>query len=35
MEPHAALALVAAERGPGCPQTIEQRLAVLGWEDGR
>ncbi len=35
MEPHAALARVAAERGPGCPQTIEQRLAVLGWEDGR
>jgi protein-tyrosine phosphatase len=34
-EPRDALARVAASRGLGCPQTLEQRLAVLDWEPGR
>jgi protein-tyrosine phosphatase len=34
-EPGVALERIAAARGPGCPQTLEQRLAVLGWEPGR
>ena len=34
-EPRAALGRVAKERGLGCPQTLEQRLLVLGWERGR
>jgi len=34
-EPGAALARIAETRGLGCPQTLEQRLAILGWEPGR
>ena len=34
-EPGVALERIAEARGPGCPQTLEQRLAVLGWERGR
>jgi len=33
--PRAALAKIAETRGLGCPQTIEQRLMVLGWGPGR
>jgi len=33
--PSAALAKIAEARGLGCPQTLEQRLMVLGWEKGR
>jgi protein-tyrosine phosphatase len=33
--PGDALAQIAAARGLGCPQTIEQRLAILDWEAGR
>lgn len=33
--PQEALARVAEKRGLGCPQTLEQRLAILGWERGR
>jgi len=35
LDPHAALARIAEERGLGCPQTLEQRLLVLGWTPGR
>lgn len=31
---HAALARIAETRGPGCPQTLEQRLAILAWQTG-
>jgi protein-tyrosine phosphatase len=34
-EPRDALARVAGARGLGCPQTLEQRLAVLDWAPGR
>jgi protein-tyrosine phosphatase len=34
-EPRDALARVADVRGLGCPQTLEQRLAILDWEPGR
>ena len=34
-DPHAALERVAQERGPGCPQTVEQRLAILDWAQFR
>jgi len=34
-EPHAALAKIAETRGLGCPQTLEQRLMILGWAPGR
>jgi protein-tyrosine phosphatase len=34
-EPREALSRIAEARGLGCPQTLEQRLAILGWEDGR
>ncbi len=34
-EPRRALARIAEARGLGCPQTLEQRLAILGWESGR
>lgn len=34
-QPEAALARIAEQRGPGCPQTVEQRLAILGWENAR
>ena len=30
-EPHDALERIAQARGPGCPQTVEQRLAILDW----
>jgi protein-tyrosine phosphatase len=33
--PREALTKVADARGLGCPQTLEQRLAILGWERGR
>jgi len=29
-----ALASIAEARGAGCPQTLEQRLLVLGWRPG-
>ncbi len=35
LDPKAALAKIAQARGLGCPQTLEQRLLVLGWEAGR
>jgi len=35
LDPRAALAKIAEARGLGCPQTLEQRLLVLGWEAGR
>jgi protein-tyrosine phosphatase len=34
-DPQHALATIAEARGLGCPQTLEQRLLVLGWEAGR
>jgi protein-tyrosine phosphatase len=34
-DPNAALARIAEARGLGCPQTLEQRAFVLGWEAGR
>ena len=34
-DPQSALATIAEARGAGCPQTLEQRLLVLGWERGR
>jgi len=34
-DPRDALARIAENRGLGCPQTLEQRLLVLGWEAGR
>lgn len=33
-EPQAALARIAETRGLGCPQTLEQRLTILGWKPG-
>jgi len=33
-EPKEALRLIAELRGLGCPQTLEQRLMVLGWPAG-
>jgi hypothetical protein len=33
--PKVALARIAETRGLGCPQTLEQRLVILGWEAGR
>ena len=35
LDPKDALAKIAEARGLGCPQTLEQRLLVLGWEAGR
>ena len=35
LDPRAALARIAEVRGLGCPQTLEQRLVILGWETGR
>jgi protein-tyrosine phosphatase len=35
LEPRAALDRIAKARGLGCPQTLEQRLLVLAWEQGR
>ena len=33
--PNEALARIAEARGLGCPQTLEQRMLVLGWQAGR
>jgi protein-tyrosine phosphatase len=33
-DPRDALARIAETRGLGCPQTLEQRLTVLGWKIG-
>jgi len=35
MAPNVALARIAESRGLGCPQTLEQRLLVLGWQAGQ
>jgi hypothetical protein len=35
LEPRAALARIAETRGLGCPQTLEQRLLILDWRQGR
>jgi len=35
LDPRLALDRIADARGAGCPQTLEQRLLVLGWEAGR
>jgi protein-tyrosine phosphatase len=32
LDPRDALAQIAAARGAGCPQTLQQRLLVLGWQ---
>lgn len=34
LEPEEALRRVADARGRGCPQTLEQRTLVLGWQHG-
>ena len=34
VDPQEALRRVADARGLGCPQTLEQRRVVLGWEPG-
>lgn len=34
-EPRDALARIADARGLGCPQTLEQHLAILSWKPGR
>jgi protein-tyrosine phosphatase len=33
--PNDALTRIAEARGVGCPQTLEQRLVVLGWQPGQ
>lgn len=35
LDPRDALARISAARGAGCPQTLQQRLLVLGWQPGR
>ena len=35
LDPNVALGRIAETRGLGCPQTLEQRIFVLGWEAGR
>jgi protein-tyrosine phosphatase len=35
MPPQDALARIAETRGLGCPQTLEQRLAILDWHAAR
>jgi protein-tyrosine phosphatase len=35
LDPRTAVARIAEVRGVGCPQTLEQRLVILGWETGR
>lgn len=35
LEPEDALRAIAEIRGLGCPQTLEQRLAVLAWQADR
>ena len=34
LDPREALARIAETRGAGCPQTLQQRLLVLGWQVG-
>ena len=34
LDPREALARIAETRGAGCPQTLQQRLLVLGWQAG-
>ena len=34
VDPRLALARIAEARGAGCPQTLQQRLLVLGWQPG-
>jgi protein-tyrosine phosphatase len=34
LDPNAALSRIAEARGSGCPQTLEQRIFVLGWQKG-
>ena len=34
VDPREALRRIADARGLGCPQTLEQRSVVLGWEPG-
>jgi len=34
VDPEEALRRIAGARGLGCPQTLEQRVFVLGWEPG-
>jgi protein-tyrosine phosphatase len=34
LDPNAALNRIAEARGIGCPQTLEQRIFVLGWHAG-
>jgi protein-tyrosine phosphatase len=35
LDPNAALDRIAQARGLGCPQTLEQRFLVLGWQHGQ
>ena len=35
LPPNDALARIAEARGLGCPQTLEQRMVVLGWQKGQ
>jgi hypothetical protein len=35
VDPEEALRHIAEARGLGCPQTLEQRELVLGWQQGR
>jgi protein-tyrosine phosphatase len=34
LDPNTALGRIAEARGLGCPQTLEQRVFVLGWQRG-
>jgi protein-tyrosine phosphatase len=34
MDPAESLRRIATARGVGCPQTLEQRAFVLGWQRG-
>lgn len=35
LDPNNALSRIAEARGLGCPQTLEQRMLVLGWQPGQ
>jgi protein-tyrosine phosphatase len=35
VDPNVALGRIAEARGLGCPQTLEQRIFVLGWQMGQ
>ena len=35
VDPREALRRIAEARGPGCPQTLEQRTFVLDWQEDR